>query len=109
MMPNMNPRAMAGAMQRMGIQQKELDAEEVIIRMKDHDLVFSKPNVSKINMMGQEMYQLIGNPEKRSRDTTPEINEEDIKTVMEQTNASHEKALETLKKTKGDIAQAILS
>lgn len=105
----MNPKALASAMKRMGIQQVDLDVEEVIFRMRDADLVFKRPAVSKINMMGQETYQLIGSAERRVRDVTPEITEEDIKTVMAQAHVDQNTASAALKKTKGDIAAAILS
>ena len=104
----MNSRSMAKAMKRMGIQQTELDAKEVIIRLEDKELVFANPQVAKVNMMGQETFQVIGTPEERSINTEPEISEEDIQTVVEQTGVDKEKALETIKKHKGDIAAAIL-
>ncbi len=104
-----NQKALAGAMKRMGIQQIELDAEEVVIRLKDHDLVFTSPNVSKINMMGQETYQLIGTPQKRIREIVPEFTHEDVKTVIEQAHVDEAKARDALQKAKGDIAQAIIS
>ncbi len=104
-----NQKALAGAMKRMGIQQVELDAEEVVIRLKEYDLVFTNPQVAKINMMGQETYQLLGTPQKRSRETVPEFTTEDVKTVMEQAHVDEAAARNALQKTKGDIAQAILS
>jgi nascent polypeptide-associated complex subunit alpha len=99
---------MAKAMKRMGIQQTELDAKEVIIRLEDKELVFKNPQVAKVNMMGQETFQIIGKPEERSISTEPEISEEDIQTVAEQAGVDKEKALEAIKKHKGDIAAAIL-
>ena len=105
----LNPRDMAKAMQRLGIQQQEIDATEVIIRCPDKDLVIANPQVSKVNMMGQESFQIIGNPVERSRDTAPEIKEEDIQTVMDQAGVSKEQAMEAIKNAKGDLAQAILS
>ena len=38
----------------------------------------------------------------------PEINEEDIKTVMEQTGKSKEEAKSAIEDTNGDLAEAIL-
>lgn len=99
---------MAKAMKRMGIQQTELDATEVIIKTEDKELIFKNPKVSKVNMMGQKTYQIVGEPEERPLSTEPEISEEDIKTVMEQTGADHEKALEAIKKSNGDLAAAIM-
>jgi len=99
---------MAKAMKRMGIQQVELDAKEVIIRLEDKELVFVNPQVAKVNMMGQETFQIIGNPQERELSTEPDISEEDIQTVVDQTGVEKEAALEAIKKHKGEIAAAIL-
>ncbi|PIN69044.1 nascent polypeptide-associated complex protein [Candidatus Woesearchaeota archaeon CG11_big_fil_rev_8_21_14_0_20_43_8] len=108
MMPNMNPRMMKQAMKRMGIQQEEIEAVEVIIRTAEKEIVIADPQVSKVNMMGQETWQIMGTAEERSLDTTPDINEEDVKTVMDQASVSEEKAREALEETKGDLAEAIM-
>lgn len=108
MMPGMNPRMMRQAMKKMGIQQVEIDADEVIIRSKEKEIVITEPQVSKVNMMGQETFQVVGNVHERERSSEPEINEDDIKTVAEQADVSEEKAEQALKEEKGDIAAAIL-
>ena len=60
-MPGMNPRQMQKAMQKMGIQEVEVDdAEQVIIKCAERQIVIDKPQVSKVNMMGQETWQIIG-------------------------------------------------
>jgi len=105
---NLNPRDLAKAMQRMGIQQQEVDAVEVIIRCSDKEIVIANPQVSKVNMMGQITWQVIGDSVERSISSAPDIKEEDIKTVMEQANVSKEKALEAIKSANGDLAQAIM-
>jgi len=109
MIPNLNPRMMKQAMKRMGIQQQEIDAIEVVIKLQDKEIVISEPQVSKVNMMGQETWQIIGNAEERSLDTTPEINEDDVRTVMDQSGCSEEEARSALEKTKGDLAEAIMT
>ena len=109
MMPGMNPRKMAQMMKRMGIQQTEIDATEVIIRTPDKELVILNPQVSKVNMMGQESLQIVGDIQERALETTPEINPDDIKTVMEQANVSEEEARAAIEENKGDLAAAILS
>ncbi|RMF06794.1 nascent polypeptide-associated complex protein [Candidatus Woesearchaeota archaeon] len=109
MIPGMNPRQMRQAMKRMGIQQQDIDATEVIIRTPTKDIVFSNPQVAKINMMGQETYQIVGQAQEMERDTTPDISEEDIATVMEQTNCTREEAEKAIKEAKGDLAEAIMS
>ena len=58
---------MEQAMRRMGIQQKEIDAEEVIIKCSDKDIIIQKPSVSKVDMMGQETYQVIGQAIEKDR------------------------------------------
>ncbi|MBW3023127.1 nascent polypeptide-associated complex protein [Candidatus Woesearchaeota archaeon] len=109
MFPGMNPRKMQQAMKRMGIQQTEIDATEVIIKTADKELVFQNPQVSKVNMMGQETYQIVGEPVERDLSSEPEISEDDIKTVMEQANVDKKTALKAIEEHKGDLAEAILS
>jgi nascent polypeptide-associated complex subunit alpha len=108
MIPGMNPKKMQQVMKQMGIQQSEIDAKEVIIRLQDRELVFSNPSVTKVNMMGQQTYQIVGTPEEREFETKPEINEDDVQTVVDQTGASIELAKEMLEKNEGDIAQTII-
>ena len=109
MFPGMNPRKMQQMMKKMGIQQQEIDAQEVIIKTKDKQLIFSQPQVSKVNMMGQDTFQIIGEPEEKPLSTLPDINEDDISTVMQQANVSKEEAEKALKESKGDLAKAILT
>lgn len=108
MMPGMNPRKMQQVMRRMGIQQLEIDAVEVIIKTKDSKIVFSNPSVSKVNMMGQETFQLIGEYNEIPLSSELEISEEDIDTVVQQTGADRKKAEQILKNNKGDIAKTII-
>lgn len=103
-----NPKQMQQAMKRMGIQQQEIDAEEVIIKCSDKEIVIKNPSVARINMMGQKSYQISGNETERDVKREIEISEEDIETVMEQTNCSKEEALAAIKKHNGDLAEAIL-
>ncbi len=104
----LNSKDLAKAMQRMGIQQKEIEASEVIIRCADKDIIIQNPQVAKVNMMGQDSWQITGNAVEKPRTSEPEIKEEDIQTVMQQTGKSHDEALKAIKAAKGDLAQAIL-
>lgn len=99
---------MAKAMKRMGIQQTELEAKQVIIRFEDKELIFTNPQVSKVNMMGQETYQIIGEPEEKNVNTTPDLSEDDIQTVMDQTGKSHDEAKTAIQNNNGDLAAAII-
>ena len=109
MFPGMNPRMMKQAMKRMGIQQSELDAIEVIIKLHDKELVITSPQVSKVNMMGQETFQIVGEVHERERQSSIDITPDDIKTVMEQAGVSEAQAKTALKNAHGNLAEAILS
>ncbi|MBD3259994.1 nascent polypeptide-associated complex protein [Candidatus Woesearchaeota archaeon] len=104
----MNPRKMQQMMKRMGMQQVDIPAELVIIRTADQEYLFESPQVSKVNVMGQETYQVVGKPVIRELKEELQIPEDDINTVVEQTGVSKEKAEEALKKSGGDLAQAIM-
>ena len=108
MMPGMNPKKVQQMMKQMGIQQVEIPAVEVIIKTQDTELVFSAPQVSKVNMMGQETYQIVGTPEKKSISSAPTISKEDIQTVMDQTGKDHDTSANAIESAKGDLAQAIM-
>ena len=106
---NMNSRQMRQAMKKMGMEQEDLAAEEVIIRLPDRDIVFRNPDVAKVNMMGQETFQISGEFSEEVRDVRPEISEEDIATVVAQTGVSSEEAKAAIENANGDLAEAILA
>lgn len=101
MIPGMNKKLLEKAMKQLNLKQEEIDADEVIIKGKK-TLVIKNPNVVKVNVMGQETFQITG-------EISEEFNEDDIKIIIEQTNCSREKAIKALQKNNGDLAQAILS
>ena len=104
----MNPRDVQKAMKRMGIKQEEIEAQMVIIKTKDKDLIINNPQIVKMNMMGQESLQVTGDIVEVERSSSPSINEEDIVTVMEQANCTEEDAKDALEKSSGNIAEAIM-
>ena len=105
----MNPRQMKQAMKRLGMQQDEIDANEVIIRCDDKDIIISNPSVMKVFMGGQSTYQISGEEEERELETQPELKEEDIITVMEQAEVSREEAEKAIIDSNYDLAEAIIS
>jgi len=109
MIPGVNPRQMQQMMRKMGIQQKEIDATEVIIKTVDKEIVITNPSVARVNMMGQDTFQISGEIHERELSTTPEINEDDVKTVMAQANVDRERAMEAIKESEGDLAEAIIN
>ena len=104
----MNPREIQKAMKRLGIKQEEIDASVVIIRTSDKDLIIKNPQVSKVNMMGQESLQIIGKITEVERNEKIEISDDDMAAVIEQTNCTKEEALEALHESNGNLAEAIL-
>ena len=110
MIPGVNPRQMQQMMKRMGINQQEVsDAQQVIIRCNAREIVIDNPQVSKVNMMGQETWQIVGHAEERSLSSTPEIQEEDIEAVVAQAGCTPDEARAALEEHKGDLAAAILA
>jgi nascent polypeptide-associated complex subunit alpha len=108
MYPGINPRQMRMAMQKMGIQQEEIEAEEVIIRLKDKEIVISNPQVARVNMMGQKSYQISGEEEERPLGTSPDISDEDIETVAGTAGVTKEQARAAIEEHDGDLAAAIM-
>ena len=105
----MNPRKMQQMMKQLGIQQVDIPATEVIIKTKDKTITITNPSVAKVNMMGQVNFQISGEVHEEEISAVPDISEEDIKTVMEQTGASKLAAKKAIESTKGDLAEAILN
>lgn len=105
----MNPRDVKKAMKRMGIEQRDIDAVQVIIKTPSKELVIDNPQVAEVMMMGQKTYQVIGEAVERSLAQEIEISEEDIETVAEQAEVSKKEAESALKESKGDLAQAIMN
>lgn len=103
MIPKVNPRQMKKMMRKMGMESEELDAEEVIIKLRDGEIIIENPGVMVVTAMGQKTYQITG--EEKAKSTIPE---EDIKLVALQANVSEEEAKEALEKTDGDLAEAIV-
>lgn len=105
MFPGMNPKMLKKAMKQMGMKQEDLDAEEVIIKLKDKELIIRNPQVAKVEVMGQETYQVSGSVEERDLE---KFKEEDVETVKNQANCSEEEAKKALEETDGNIAESII-
>ncbi|MBI4983174.1 nascent polypeptide-associated complex protein [Candidatus Woesearchaeota archaeon] len=108
MFPGVNPRQMQQMMRKMGIQQVEIPATKVSIQCADREIIINNPQVTKVNLMGQETFQIVGEVEEKKLSATPEIFEEDIKMVMEQAQVGRTEAERAIKEANGDLAEAIL-
>lgn len=110
-MGRMNPRMMKKLQKQLQNSTEEIDATEVIIRTKDKEIYFSNPSVSSMNMMGQQSYQIVGEPQERGLidgKETSSIPNEDIELVASQAGVSQEKAKEALEECGGEPAEAII-
>ncbi|WP_248896686.1 nascent polypeptide-associated complex protein [Haloplanus halobius] len=124
----MNPRKMKQMMKQMGIDVTELDAEEVVIRTGDEELVFSDVQVTRMDAQGQETYQVVGDPEHReaggaagaveageeaaeAEESTESggIPDEDVELVAQRAGVGKDAAREALEDADGDLAAAIAS
>lgn len=105
-MGGLNPKKMQAVMKQMGISQDEILASKVIIEKTDgNKIVISNPSVTKMNIQGQDMFQIQGEVGEESIPVG--VSEEDIKIVMEKTGKSEQEAKEALEKT-GDLTDAIM-
>ncbi|WP_254280120.1 nascent polypeptide-associated complex protein [Haloarcula marina] len=119
----MNPRKMKQMMEQMGINMDDIDAEEVIIRTPDEELVFTDAEVQLMEAQGQKTYQVVGEPESRERDATADADEadeadaeagddsvvdaDDVELVAMRTGVDEETAREALEANDGDLADAV--
>ena len=99
-----NQRQLEKAMKRMGMQATQIDAEEVVIKTPDKDIVISNPSVTLMNAMGQQSFQIIGDVEERGKE---KFSDDDVKMIMDKTGASEAAARNALSE-EGDLASAIL-
>ncbi len=121
----MNPRKMQQMMKQMGIDIEEIDAEEIVIRTEDEELVFHDAEVQRMDAQGQATYTITGEPETRATDeeATPlgdgsdvaeesgppggTIPDDDVAIVAQRTGASEDAAREALEEADGDLAAAV--
>ena len=96
-------------MKQLGIQQVEIPAIEVIIRTDKKNIIISNPSVAKVNMMGQENFQISGDVHEEELSSVPEISEEDVGTVMEQAGVDKNTARKAIEEADGNLAEAIIN
>ena len=104
----MDNRQARRAMERMGINMKEIpDVQEVIIRTSDREMHIKDASVSEVNAQGNRIFQVMGEVEEVEVEKQA-FNEEDVLLVQQQANVSKEKALTALEEADGEVARAIL-
>jgi len=103
MFGGMDPKKMQAMMKQMGMKQEEIDSKRVVIEREDGNIIIDNPNIVKINMSGNESFQITGDVSEEEVG----VSEEDVKLVMEKSGKSEDEAKASLEKT-GDIAESIL-
>jgi len=98
------------AMQKMGMQVKEIEgAREVIIITNDKKIVIEEPSVAAVTLQGQQIYQITGGTQKEETLTKVEtVSEDDARLVSDQAGVSMEEAKKALEATEGNLAKAIV-
>ncbi len=84
---------------------KQINAKRVIIECEGENLVINNPQIVFMNLMGQEVYQIVGKAVKEKKEV--EISEEDVKLLMEKSGKSKEEVIKALKESNGDLAEAL--
>jgi len=108
MFPKINPKQMKKMMRQMGMETKELDVREVVIKLDDSEIRIQAPDVSIVEMQGQKTYQISGGTEEVA-ESGSNMSDADVKLVVSQTGVSSEEAKKALEGAEGDIASAIMS
>jgi nascent polypeptide-associated complex subunit alpha len=108
MMPgNINPRKMKQMMKQLGMQVEQIeDVTRIVITTPRGSYIFDTAEVTAMTMQGITTYQIAGQP--RFEPAIPEIPDDDVKMVAEQAGVPLDDAREALRKSRGDIAEAIL-
>jgi nascent polypeptide-associated complex subunit alpha len=119
----LNPRKMKQMMEQMGIDMEDIDAEEVIIRTDEEELVFTDAEVQLMEAQGQKTYQVVGEPESRALGSGESSDEsdsddaggssggafdaQDVEIVAQRGGVSEDEAREALEANDGDLAAAV--
>ncbi len=111
-----SPRNMRRMMKNLKVE--EIDAEEVIIRTQNEEIVISNPTVNLTNMQGVDVFQIVGSYVRRPRRSSEgssepsfdasSLKDSDIELVAKNAKATHDEAKEALIKTRGDLAAAVM-
>ncbi len=99
---NIDKRQMEKISKMMGIHSESVDAEQVIIKTKDKEIIIDNPDITRLRVQNLDSFQISGKISERKR-----VLDEDVDLIVKQTSSSKEEAIKTLEET-GDIAQAII-
>jgi nascent polypeptide-associated complex subunit alpha len=104
----MDPRAMKGMLDRLGIKSKSIASTRVVIECDGRDIVIEDPEITLIEGQGIKSFQISGKVSEIER-AVAGISDDDVKFVQEQTGEQDaELVRKALEEAKGNIAEAIL-
>jgi nascent polypeptide-associated complex subunit alpha len=99
----LNPKQMEKMAKQLGMKMETIEAEQVIIKLQaGGEIVIDNPQVTKVNVMGQDTFQITGDISEKEDES-----EDDVEIVAEKAGVSHDEAKRVLDQT-NDIAEAIL-
>ncbi|MCJ7429112.1 MAG: nascent polypeptide-associated complex protein [Candidatus Nanohaloarchaeota archaeon QJJ-5] len=101
-----NPGNMEKMMKQMGMDMEEIDAKRVVVDLGDEEIVFERPELNKINVKGQEMFQLQGDHTRQTKASGP--SDDDVELVAQRAGVSEDKARDALEEHE-DIADAVMA
>ena len=121
-----DPRKMQQMMDQFGIDIEEIDAEAVIIRTAEEELVFDDAEVQRMDAQGQQTYQVIGSPESREPGAAGAVEggdgeaeadaagagaipDADVEIVANRAGVGEADAREALEENDGNLAAAVES
>jgi len=99
----MDPKKVQEMMKKMNMKVRDIQAEEVIIKCKDRNIIISNPEVMVADMLGKEVYQISGVVSDSDR-----ISEEDIKLIMKKTGKNRKTVVQKLEELNNDLAKTIM-
>ena len=100
----LNPKQMEKMAKQLGMKMETVEAEQVIIKLQaGGEIIIDNPQVSRINVMEQDTFQITGEVTEKDEDE----GDDDVEIVAEKAGVSHDEAKRVLDQT-NDIAEAIL-
>lgn len=110
----MNVRELKRMLKKYGIEVRELpEVKKVTMSADSYDIVVREPQVAVFDLGQQKVIQIVCSGfERVERElqtrSYPEVSEEDIQFIVEQTGATRDEVLRALSEEGGDIAKAII-
>ena len=98
-----DPKKMEKMMKKLNLNVQQVEADVVVIKTKEKNIVISKPDVMIAKLMGRDVYQITGEVSESYH-----VSEEDIQIVMEKTGKDRDAVVKKLEELNNDLAKAIL-